>query len=160
VICGEGTVAHGDVLALAAPGTRCGRHLVIEVRQRPFAISSCVRAIGTAGVVLVLFVALVEPTLVLALQLVVEDDAFDVRTAFQETVLGLFVGAMLSADRARCHPARTRQPFLECALAADAEWHRHGEYGTGAGRALVQRAYRRMREGATVRRQRSGASEA
>jgi hypothetical protein len=33
----------------------------------------------------------VEPALVLALQLVVEDDALDVRTAVQEAVLGLFV---------------------------------------------------------------------
>ena len=39
-------------------------------------------------------VAFVEPALVLALQLVVEDDALDVRAAVQETVLGLFVRAI------------------------------------------------------------------
>ena len=47
-----------------------------------------------AVVVVVVLVALVEPALVLALQLVVEDDALDVRAAVQETVLGLFVGAI------------------------------------------------------------------
>lgn len=44
--------------------------------------------------VVVVPVALVEPALVLALQLVVEDDALDVRTSVQETVLGLFVRAI------------------------------------------------------------------
>jgi len=47
-----------------------------------------------AIVVVVILVAFVEPALVLALQLVVEDDALDVRTALQETVLGLFVCAI------------------------------------------------------------------
>jgi hypothetical protein len=41
-----------------------------------------------------ILVAFVEPALILAPQLVVEDDALDVRTALQETVLGLFVRAM------------------------------------------------------------------
>jgi hypothetical protein len=68
--------------------------LVIEVREvvfvRPFAnLIGC--AIRMAVVVVLVAVALVEPALVLALQLVVEDDALDVRTAVQETVLGLFV---------------------------------------------------------------------
>ena len=71
--------------------------LVVEVRQvvfvRPFA-NLIGRAIGMAVVVVVVLVALVEPALVLALQLVVEDDALDVRTALQETRLGLFVRAI------------------------------------------------------------------
>jgi hypothetical protein len=71
--------------------------LVIEVRQvvlvRPFA-NLIRRSIRMAVVVVMVLVALVEPTLVLALQLVVEDDALDVRTAVQETVLGLFVRAL------------------------------------------------------------------
>ncbi|MCA1586256.1 MAG: hypothetical protein LC791_16285 [Acidobacteria bacterium] len=52
------------------------------------------RAIGVAVVVVVVLVAFVEPTLVLALQLVVEDDALDVSAALQETRLGLFVRAI------------------------------------------------------------------
>ena len=47
-----------------------------------------------ALVVVMVLVAFVKPALVLALQLVVEDDALDVRTAVQETVLGLFVRAI------------------------------------------------------------------
>jgi hypothetical protein len=47
-----------------------------------------------AVIVVVVLVPLVEPALVLALQLVVEDDALDVRAAVQETVLGLFVRAI------------------------------------------------------------------
>jgi hypothetical protein len=45
-------------------------------------------------VVVVVFVPLVEPALVLAFQLMVEDDALDVGTAVQEAILGLFVGAI------------------------------------------------------------------
>jgi hypothetical protein len=71
--------------------------LVIEVRQvvfvRPFA-NLIGRAIRMAVEVVVVLVPLVEPALVLALQLVVEDDALDVRPAVQETVLGLFVRAI------------------------------------------------------------------
>ena len=71
--------------------------LVIEVRQvvfvRPFA-NLIGRSIRMAVVVVMVLVPLVEPALVLALQLVVEDDALDVRTAVQETVLGLFVRAI------------------------------------------------------------------
>ena len=56
--------------------------LVIEVRQvvlvRPFA-NLIGRAIRMAVVVVVVLVPLVEPALVLALELVVEDDALDVR---------------------------------------------------------------------------------
>jgi hypothetical protein len=47
-----------------------------------------------AVVVVVVLVPLVEPALVLALQLVVEDDALDVCAALQETLLGLFVRAI------------------------------------------------------------------
>jgi hypothetical protein len=47
-----------------------------------------------AVVVVVVLVPLVEPALVLALDLVVEDHALDERTAVQETVLGLFVRAI------------------------------------------------------------------
>lgn len=71
--------------------------LVIEVRQVVLVRSVANpigRAIRMAVVVVVVLVPLVEPALVLALQLVVEDDALDVRTAVQETVLGLFVRAI------------------------------------------------------------------
>jgi hypothetical protein len=87
--------------------------LVIEVRQvvlvRPFA-NLIRRSIRMAVVVVVVLVSLVEPALVLALQLVVEDDALDVRTAVQETVLGLFVRAIdlwrsCSSSRSRPRPA-------------------------------------------------------
>jgi hypothetical protein len=64
--------------------------LVIEVRQvvfvRPFA-NLIGRAIRMTVIVVVVLVAFVEPALVLALQLGVEDDALDARTAVQETVL-------------------------------------------------------------------------
>jgi hypothetical protein len=72
-------------------------HLLIEVRQvvlvRPLA-NLIGRAVGMSVVVVVVLVAFVEPTLVFALQLVVEDDALDVRAALQETLLGLFVRAI------------------------------------------------------------------
>jgi hypothetical protein len=45
-------------------------------------------------VVVVVLVAFVEPALVLALQLVVEDDALDVRAALQKTLFGVFVRAI------------------------------------------------------------------
>ncbi len=71
--------------------------LVVEVRQvvfvRPFA-NLIRRAIGVSVVVVVVFVALVEPALVLALELVVEDDALDVRATIDETRLCLFVRAI------------------------------------------------------------------
>src|SRR5204863_364003 len=51
-------------------------------------------AVWMSVVIVVVLVALVEPALVLALQLVVEDDALDVRGALQEARLGLFVGAI------------------------------------------------------------------
>jgi hypothetical protein len=72
-------------------------HLVIEVRQVVFVrpVANLIgRAVGMSVVIVVVLVALVEPALVLALQLVVEDDALDVRAALQETRLGLFVGAI------------------------------------------------------------------
>jgi hypothetical protein len=71
--------------------------LVIEVRQvvlvRPIA-NLIRRSIRMAVVVVMVLVAFVKPALVLALQLVVEDDALDVRPAVQETVLSLFVRAI------------------------------------------------------------------
>jgi hypothetical protein len=70
---------------------------VIEVRQvmfvGPFA-NLIRRPVGMAVIVIVVLVALVEPPLVLALQLVVEDNALDVRAALQETRLGLFIRAI------------------------------------------------------------------
>ena len=52
------------------------------------------RAFRVAVVVVVVPVVLVEPALVLALQLVVEHDALDVGAALAETLLGLLVGAV------------------------------------------------------------------
>jgi hypothetical protein len=71
--------------------------LVIEVREvvlvGPLAnLIAC--AIGVAVILVVVLVALVEPTLVLTLQLVVEDHAVDVRAPLQETRLGLLVCAI------------------------------------------------------------------
>jgi hypothetical protein len=95
---------HLDVLALPAAirlpvlDADVGEmDLVIEVRQvvlvRPVAnlIGSPIRV---AVVVVVVPVARVEPALVLALELVVEDHALDVRAALQEPGLGLFAGAI------------------------------------------------------------------
>ena len=62
--------------------------LVVEVRQVVFGgpLANLIRrAIRVAVVVVVVLVALVEPALVLALQLVVEDDALDVGAALEET---------------------------------------------------------------------------
>jgi hypothetical protein len=71
--------------------------LVIEVRQvvliSPLA-NLIGRAIGMSVVVVVVLVALVEPALILALELVVENGALDVRAALQQTLLGLFVRAI------------------------------------------------------------------
>ena len=71
--------------------------LVIEVRQvvfvRPFP-NLIGRAIGVAVVVVVVLVALVEPALILALQLVVEDDALDASSILDKPCLGPFVGAI------------------------------------------------------------------
>jgi hypothetical protein len=71
--------------------------LVVEVRQvvfiRPFTNLRC-RPIGMAVVVVVVLVALVEPTLILALELVVEDDTFDVDAALEEPHLRVFVRAI------------------------------------------------------------------
>jgi hypothetical protein len=72
-------------------------HLVIEVREVVFVrpVANLIgRAVGMSVVIVVVLVALVEPALVLALQLVVQDDALDVRAAPQEMRLGLFVGAI------------------------------------------------------------------
>jgi hypothetical protein len=71
--------------------------LVIEVRQlvlaRPLPnLIGC--AIRVPAVVVVVFAALVQPPLVLALELVVENDALDLRAAVQEAPLGVFVGAI------------------------------------------------------------------
>ena len=52
------------------------------------------RPIGVAVVVLVVLVPLVEPPLVISLELVVEDDTLDVCAALEQPRLGLFVGAI------------------------------------------------------------------
>ena len=71
--------------------------LVIEVRQvvlvRPLP-NLIGRTIGVAVVVVVVLVAHVEPALVIALQLMVEDDTLDMRAALQKTRFGLFVRAI------------------------------------------------------------------
>ena len=72
-------------------------HLVVEVREvvfvGPFA-NLIGRPIGVAVVVVMVLVALVEPALVFALQLVVQDDAIDVGAAFEQPRLGLLVRAI------------------------------------------------------------------
>jgi len=69
--------------------------LVVEVRQvvfvRPFTNLRCC-PIGVSVVVVVVLVALVEPALIFALELVVEDDAFDVDVALEEAGLRVLVG--------------------------------------------------------------------
>src|SRR5439155_5769271 len=93
-----------NVLALPAPvrllvlDADVGEmNLVIEVRKVVFVgpLANLIgRAIGVAVVVLVVFVPLVEPPLVIALELVVEDDAVDVCAALEQACLGLVVGAI------------------------------------------------------------------
>ena len=71
--------------------------LVVEVRQVMFVcpLANLIRrAIGVAVVVVAVAVVLVKPALILALELVVEDDAIDVRAALLEPRLGLFVRAI------------------------------------------------------------------
>ena len=53
-----------------------------------------VRPIGMAVVVGAVAIPLVQPALVLTLELVVEHDAVDVRTAFRQALRGAFVGAI------------------------------------------------------------------
>ena len=87
-------------------------HLVVEVREvvfvGPFA-KLVGRPIGVAVVVVMVLVALVEPALVVALQLVVQDDAIDVRAAFEQPRLGLLVRPIIcrscSSSRSRVRPA-------------------------------------------------------
>jgi hypothetical protein len=71
--------------------------LVVEVRQvvlaRPLTDLIC-GSIGVSVVVVSVLVALVQPALVLALELVVEDDALDVGAALQQARLCLAVGAI------------------------------------------------------------------
>ena len=55
-------------------------------------------------------VALVEPTLAVALELVIQDEALDVGAAFQQSRLGLFAGAIdlevvFVRSRSRATPA-------------------------------------------------------
>ncbi len=72
-------------------------HLVVEVGEVVFGgplLNLFRRAFRVAVVVVAVLVALVEPALVVALQLVVEDDALDVGAALAETLLGLLVGAV------------------------------------------------------------------
>jgi hypothetical protein len=72
-------------------------HLVVEVRQVMFVcpLADLIRSsIGMSVVVVVVVIAFVQPTLVLALELVVQHDAIDARAPLQEPCLGLFVGAV------------------------------------------------------------------
>ena len=72
-------------------------HLVIEVRQVVFVrpLANLIRgSIGVAVVVVAVLVAFVQPPLVLALELVVQDDAIDAGAALQQPRLCLFVGAI------------------------------------------------------------------
>ena len=72
-------------------------HLLIEVRQvvftRPFA-NLVWRSIGASVAVIVVFVALVQPALILSLELVIQHDVIHTRAALQEPRLCLFVGAI------------------------------------------------------------------
>jgi hypothetical protein len=70
-------------------------HLAIEVRQVMFAgplPDLFRRSIGVAVVVLAVPIALVQPLLVLTLELVVEDDPLDAGAALQEGFCLAFVG--------------------------------------------------------------------
>ena len=72
-------------------------HLVVEIREVLFGgprLNLLLRPFWVAVVVVVVPVVLVEPALVVALQLVVEDDALDVGPALAEPLLGLLVGAV------------------------------------------------------------------
>jgi hypothetical protein len=72
-------------------------HLLIELRQVvftcPFA-NLIRRPVGVSVAVIAVLVALVQPTLVLALELVIQHDAIHTRATLQEPCLGLFVGAI------------------------------------------------------------------
>jgi len=72
-------------------------HLVVEVRQLMFVcpLADLIgRSIRVSVAVVVVTVALVKPTLILALELVVQHDAIDARAELQDSRLGLFVGAV------------------------------------------------------------------
>ena len=90
-------------------------HLLIEVRQVvftcPFA-NLVWRAIGPSIAVIVVFVALVQPALILALELVIQHDVIHTRAALQEPRLGLFVGAIdlgVVLQFSRSHKARVER---------------------------------------------------
>ena len=72
-------------------------HLVIEVRQvvlaRPFA-DLVVGPIGVSVVIGTVAIALVEPLLVLTLELVVENDPFDARITLRQPLRRAFVRAI------------------------------------------------------------------
>jgi hypothetical protein len=72
-------------------------HLVVEVRQVVFPcplFDLTLIAIGTSAVVVMIAIVLVEPTLVLTLEFVVEDDSLDACAAFLEARRFTFVGAI------------------------------------------------------------------
>jgi hypothetical protein len=72
-------------------------HLLIEVRQAVFAcpFANLVRRpIGPSAVVVIVFVTSVQPTLVLPLQLMIQDNAIDAGATLENPRLGLFVGAV------------------------------------------------------------------
>jgi hypothetical protein len=72
-------------------------HLFVEVRQVVFAcpFANLVgRPIGSSVAVVVILVALVQPTLILALELVIQHDTIHARAALQEARLGLFIRAV------------------------------------------------------------------
>src|SRR5438067_9062386 len=72
-------------------------HLLVEVRQvvlaGPFLDLMCI-AIGVAVVVVAVAIARVQPLLVVALELVVEDDAIDARAALPQAFGFAFEGAI------------------------------------------------------------------
>ena len=78
--------------------------LLVEVRQvvfeRPLFDLPLV-AIGVSVVVVAVAIPLVQPLLVLALELVVQDDALDARVAFVEALGDAQVGLRRSARRVR-----------------------------------------------------------
>src|SRR6185503_16359130 len=71
--------------------------LIVEVRKivlvRPVA-NLVRRPIRVAVIVVVVLVPFVQPSLIVALELVIEDDPFDVSLALEEPRLCLFVGAI------------------------------------------------------------------
>ncbi len=72
-------------------------HLVIEVRQVMFAGPAADLLVGSIGVAIVvgpLAIAFVEPSLVLTLELMIEDDALDSGAAFAQAVRCALISAI------------------------------------------------------------------